>query len=72
MAPYSADVAAIGAGIGGLEAAIGVLKAGQHVNIMERAAMLGIIFAVLKALLLPWKTPHCWAVSMRRFATEPN
>jgi len=47
MSKPKAHVAIIGAGLGGLAAAIGIAKAGHRVTIIEQAPVLGEVTIIL-------------------------
>ena len=47
-------VVIIGAGLGGLAAAIGIARAGHKVTILEKASALGEVFLQSKQPLLSW------------------
>lgn len=47
MAELTLQIAIIGAGLGGLAAAIGVARAGHKVTILEQASLLGEVSSYL-------------------------
>ena len=49
MAEFGLQIAIIGAGLGGLAAAIGIARAGHKVTILEQATLLGEVSSHLLA-----------------------